>query len=377
MAYKGHGMSYRHFEPIDPREAFTVVPRAGVEDDQSAAASQAAYLLAARAAILGGVATSEQSSDFPLPDFSRLRRRRHFRVAEACKRLGATAKELRQEKNPALERELSGIALELYDRPSMKAVAAMFEAAMLSPHPLVALAGAVGARETTRLRPTIRDTIERCARSKDKLVSRVAMAAMSRIDPMKSLADRKIVSQPVSRKRRRKSKTAVITHGTFAANGKWYRPGGDFYEALASHRPDLHVHDRSFRWTGNYSHSARRADAALLQQWISDQGLDAPDFFAHSHGGTVAHLATVRGVEFNRLVLMGWPVHEQWFPDFSKVSKIIDIRVHMDLVILVDGGEQRFRTNVFDVDEHRNGWFDHGATHDPGYWDEHGLWGVV
>jgi hypothetical protein len=370
-------MSYRHFEPIDPREAFTVTPRAGVADEQSVAASQAAYLLAVRAAILGGHLPVEKSRDFPLPELGQLRRRRHFRVEEACHRLGASEKELRQEKDAALERELTVFARELFEKPSMKAVAAMFEAAMLSPHPLVALAGAVGARETTRLRPKIRETIERCARSRDGLVSRVAMAAMSQIDPMKSLASRKVVKQPVSRKRRRKSNTAVITHGTFAANGEWYRPGGDFYEALKTNRPDVHVHDTSFKWTGNYSRSARRADAALLQQWIGDQGLGVPDFFAHSHGGTVANLATHRGVEFDRLVLMAWPVHDEWFPDFSKVRKIIDIRVRMDLVILVDGGRQRFRTNESNVEEHRNGWFDHSSTHEPDYWDEHGLWGVI
>lgn len=370
-------MSYRHFEPIDPREAFTVRPRAGVDDEQSVAASQAAYLLAVRAAILGGVPTAEKSREFPLPDLGRLRRRRHFRVEEACQRLGASEKELRQEKEAALERELTNFARELYEKPSMKAVAAMFEAAMLSPHPLVALAGAVGARETTRLRPGIRETIERCARSRDALVSRVAMAAMSQIEPMKSLTISKVVRQPVSRKRRRKSNTAVVTHGTFAANGEWYRPGGDFYEALKTNRPDLHVHDTSFRWTGNYSSGARRADAMLLQQWISDQGIGVADFFAHSHGGTVANLATQRGVQFDRLVLMAWPVHKNWFPDFVNVSRIIDIRVHMDLVILVDGGRQRFRTNQFDVEEHRNGWFDHSSTHAPDYWDEHGLWGVI
>jgi hypothetical protein len=169
----------------------------------------------------------------------------------------------------------------------------------------------------------------------------------------------------------------VITHGTFAANGSWYRPGGDFYEALKKKRPTLDLHDRSFQWTGAYSDKARRADAELLQQWISDQGLGVPDFLAHSHGGTVAHLATKKGVQFDRLVLMGWPVHTKWYPDFSKVKRIIDIRVRLDLVVLLDGGAQRFRSKDFKIEEHRHGWFDHGSTHEPDYWDEHGLWDVI
>ena len=137
------------------------------------------------------------------------------------------------------------------------------------------------------------------------------------------------------------------------------------------------MHDESFRWTGAYSKKARRADAALLQQWIPDQGLSAPDFFAHSHGGTVAHLATKRGVAFDKLVLLSWPVHKQWYPDFSKVSRIVDIRVHLDLVIMLDRGRQRFKTKNAKLKRHRNGWFNHSATHDPEYWDDNDLWGRV
>ncbi len=203
------------------------------------------------------------------------------------------------------------------------------------------------------------------------------MAAMSQIQPMQAIARRKVVRQPRSRKRRRKSNTAVVTHGTFAANSAWYRPGGDFYEALKMNRPDLDVHDTSFKWTGAYSKQARKADAVLLQQWIPDQGLGVPDFFAHSHGGTVAHLATRRGVEFDKLVLMAWPAHKRWYPDFTRVNRIIDIRVHLDLVILLDRGRQRFRTNRFNIEKHRHGWFDHSSTHESGYWDDHGLWGVI
>ncbi|HET9261306.1 MAG TPA: hypothetical protein VFP42_14385 [Acidimicrobiia bacterium] len=112
--------------------------------------------------------------------------------------------------------------------------------------------------------------------------------------------------------------------------------------------------------------------ARALKQWIGDQGLNIPDFFAHSHGGTVANLATREGVEFDKLVLLAWPVHDQWRPDFARVGRVHDIRVRYDLVILVDRGGQRF--NHPEVIEHRNGWFDHAAPHEPAYWDAHGLW---
>jgi hypothetical protein len=366
-------MTYRRYEPIDPRDAFTVTPM----ESESLAASQAAFLLAVRAGVLGYTPPAEKLPEFPLPELTALKRDQHVKVAEACHHLGVSQRELQEEAGPALEQEITKVAREVYEKPSIEAAAALFEAAMVSPHPLVAVAGAAGARETTRLRPIIRNKLEQAARSKDRLTSRLALAAMSKIAPLSPIADKKVIMQPKSRKRRRKSNTAVIAHGTFAANASWYRPGGDFYDALKAKRPDLEVHDRSFRWTGAYSDKARKADAELLKQWVTDQGLTVPDFFAHSHGGTVAHLATRKGVQFDRLVLMGWPVHKKWYPDFANVQRIIDVRVRLDLVVLLDGGSQRFRKQSFKIEEHRNGWFDHSSTHEAGYWDDHGLWGVI
>ncbi len=379
-------MTLRELKPVDPRDAFTVQPRRGGKaepppaaavDTESVAASQAALLLAVRAGMLGQTPTTERIRGFRLPDTKRLQRRERIPVKAACKHLGVSRRELEEETHPDLRQEMTRVAREIYERPSFEAGAALFEAALTSPHPLVAVAAAAGARESTRLRPKIREILERGVRSRDPLVSRLALTAVSQIGPMEPLAKRRLVERPKSRLRRRWSRTAVITHGTFAANSSWYRPGGGFYRALDMKRPDLHLHDRSFRWTGAYSDMARRADARLLQQWITDQRLARPDLFAHSHGGTVAALATRGGTSFDRLVLMGWPVHERWFPDFGRVRRIIDVRVRLDLVIMLDLGRQRFRTRQFVVEEHRNGWFDHSSTREPAYWDKHGLWDVV
>lgn len=380
-------MIYKRYQPIDPRDAFTVRPRrktrsalAAAEDSDSLAASQAAFLLAVRAGVLGHVPTTEQHKEFPLPDVGKLRRSRHLKVDEACKYLGVTQRELQQEAEPDLEKEMTRAVRDVYEKPSIEAAAALFEAAMRSSHPLVAVAGAAGARETTRLRTEIRQTLETAYKSDDALTSKLALAAMGQIAPMGDIPGKRVVRQPKSRKRRRKSNTAVVTHGTWAAGNDWYRPpAGDFYRALMSNRPDLDVHDQSFKWSGGYSHEARQDGANLLKQWIPDQGLSVPDFFAHSHGGTVAHMATKGAdrVQFDRLVLMAWPARKRFFPDFSRVQRIIDVRVRMDLVILLDGGAQRFKTSDFPVEKHRNGWFDHSSTHESAYWDDHGLWEVL
>ena len=376
-------MAYQGVEAIDPRDAFTVTARLGSESTQSAAASQAAMLLALRAGVLGVTQDTERwtvegkREGFALPELKMLQRSRRMKVSEATQHLGISVRELQRDAEPQLKVEMLKIVHELYQKPSVECAASLFEAAMYSPHPLVAVAGAAGARETTRLRLHIRTILEHGAESEDRLTARLAQAALWAISPKDPAVRKRVIAQPKTKKRNRKSRTAAITHGTFAANSAWYQPGGNFYAALDTNRPDLHVHDRSFKWTGAYSHPARRADAVLLNQWLSNEGLSSPDFFTHSHGGTVANLATKQGARFDRLVLMGWPVHQRWFPDFAKVKRIIDIRVRFDLVILLDRGAQRFRTNLFNVEEHRHGWFDHSSTHESGYWDRYGLWGVV
>lgn len=372
-------MRYQVPDPIDPRDAFTVTPEVGSESTQPAAASQSALLLSARAGVLGVSEETKQwqkkgGSKFVLPDLGALQRTRRLTVDEATQQLGVSTKELESEPTPRLQDEMAKTVDELYQHPSVEGAAALFEAAMYSPHPLVRVSAAAGARETTRLRKRIRATLETECESDDPLVARLAQTALAQIDPKDSEVTKLVISQPESVKRDRESNTAVVTHGTFASDAAWYQPGGDFYTALAANRPDLDVHDESFAWTGAYSDAARRADALLLKQWIDDQGLTSPDFFAHSHGGTVAHHATKKDVTFNRLVLMGWPVHERWFPKFSNVQRIIDVRVNFDLVILLDRGGQRFRTNDFNIEEERHGWFDHTSTHEPEYWDQHDLW---
>jgi hypothetical protein len=117
-----------------------------------------------------------------------------------------------------------------------------------------------------------------------------------------------------------------------------------------------------------------------MVEWVAAENLQIPDLFAHIHGGTVGHLATLRGLRLDRLVLLSWPVHAEWFPDFANVARIIDVRVHLDLVIIADRGGQTFTPppeQAGKVTSHVNGWFEHGDTHEPEYWQRHGLPAVL
>ena len=82
-------------------------------------------------------------------------------------------------------------------------------------------------------------------------------------------------------------------------------------------------------------------------------------------------LASQDGLTVGDLVLLSCPVHvHKYVPDFSRVARAISIRVHLDLVILIDGGGQRFHDprieeNVLPI------WFDHFASHEPEVWQDH------
>ena len=376
-------MTYEPLAPVDPRDAFAIAVSDDAETTRSAAASQAAFLLSVRAGVMGrsdeiaAVQAEARATDFEIPPLEPLERDHRLTVAAAHRPLDVSAAELAQETTLDLRTEMSRMVDALYQQPSTELAAGLFEAAMLSPHPLVRVAGAAGARETTRSREQILEILIKESYSSDDLVARLAQEVLAQIRAAHPVLEELAVDPPTSRPRDRDSHTAVITHGTRAANATWYRPGGDFYTKLSSERPDLAVHDQSFMWTGLYSHTARNAAAVLLSEWIPDQGLNTPDFIAHSHGGTVANLATKKGVKFDRLVLLAWPVHSAWLPKFTNVNRIVDIRVHWDLVLLVDGGGQRFKPAGDKVKEHQNGWFDHSSVREPDYWDDHGLWAVI
>jgi hypothetical protein len=163
-------------------------------------------------------------------------------------------------------------------------------------------------------------------------------------------------------------------HGTFARNAAWYQPGGDFHTYVrTSVRPNLYSQPDFFFWSGGYSDAARAVAATDLCDWVSARGLAGLDPFGHSHGANVLLLATQAGLTAGVLILLSCPVHvDKYYPNFANVSRVVSIRVRMDLVILADGGGQRFSDPR--IEEHvLPVWFDHQATHDPGVWQTYGV----
>lgn len=362
--------AYREAIPIPGPEAFE-------ERSRSAQLSQAAFVLATGSGVAGYGNRMPRQKEMVLPELAKLERKRKIPIERALTYLDVdTAAYTEQQDLKVPAAEGAALARQLIDRPDPIRAASLVEASMHSRHQLVRTAAAVAALDTTGPRPDVMHCLSEGAGARDPLTRDIARVALGRIDRTHE-ALKNVVGRPARLTGRpEKSNTAVLSHGTFASRSRWWRPGGDFYEYLDGLAPPLHLHDPSFRWSGLYSETGRQLAADQLQVWTVDQQLDTPDFIAHSHGGTVGNLATRSGLRLDRLVLLSWPVHQEWLPDFNNVRLVIDVRVRFDLVIIADRGGQTFNpptAHRAKVKSYKHGWFDHGDTHDPGYWDMHDL----
>jgi hypothetical protein len=263
------------------------------------------------------------------------------------------------------------LARRLTRDPTTLSLAQLTRACLQHPNELPRIAAAATYFEvSTRPEPALR-VLEGSLASPDPLARTLAATALSRIAPedprLQALLRRRRAPRA-----RRPSRTSLLVHGTFARSSSWWQPGGDFHEYLHDEvRPDLYGASDRFEWSGGWSDAARALGAADLRAWVAARSLAGLSLFTHSHGGSVAMLASQDGLAVGDLVLLSCPVHvHKYVPDFSRVARAISIRVHLDLVILMDGGGQRFgdpriEENVLPI------WFDHFATHDPEVWQDH------
>ena len=363
-----------------PRHVRTPIPgpRAFAEQSRDARLSQAAIVLSVGAAARGEPDRVDSPEEIGLPaDVAALGRTEPIPVAEAAEPLGIelsahiTDRSLRVAPSTTVD-----LMTRLVDEPEPIGAAALVEANLHSESRLVRTAAAVAAIDTTGPRDDVLAQLVDGATRGDRLTKEIGRIGLARLDPQHEVLSRLVGRPSPLTGTDRPSHTAVLTHGTFAARALWWQPNGNFYNYLNGLVPPLKLHAPSFGWSGAYSDPARQLAAQQMVDWMTDQNLQRPDVFAHSHGGTVANLATQRGLQLDRLVLLSWPVHRRWFPDFANVQRIIDIRVRADLVILADLGGQTFTPppeHAGKVVSHVHGWFEHSDTHEPDYWDQHDL----
>jgi hypothetical protein len=240
-------------DPIPGPEAFE-------QRDREAQLSQAAFLLASGAAVGGEADQVPRATPLELPPLGALLSPRKLSLSRAMKRVDLGMTEHVQQPDLRIpSAACAHLAREVVDHPTPDAAAALVEASLHSPHPLVRTAAAVAALDTTGPRPDLIERLAEGARSRDELTRALGRTGLGRAAPDHD-ALRHLVGRPAPLTGRdRKSNTAVVTHGTFASRTTWWQPGGRFPTFLDS--LDLHVHDQSFRWSGLYLDVARQRAA--------------------------------------------------------------------------------------------------------------------
>jgi len=268
------------------------------------------------------------------------------------------------------------LARDLAKKKNYLAAANLMEASLRHPQPLVRAAAAISYFGLTSEPSRLIGILEDCTHSDDELVRTVAATGLARLAP-ESPRLLQLRKQPRRRSRGSSAHTSLLIHGTWAANEQWWKPGGDFHSYLLNGvRPDLYSNPDAFSWSGAYSEAARAVASTELQAWLARHGIQSPYLLTHSHGGSVAMLATQNGLNTGPLVLLSCPVHSIYMPDFTRTGPVVSIRVKLDLVILADGGGQKFNDPRI-TEKILPIWFDHSSTHDPAVWQRYNLPSVI
>jgi hypothetical protein len=174
--------------------------------------------------------------------------------------------------------------------------------------------------------------------------------------------------------------TSVTIHGTWARfRSTWWCAGSPFFQYLQRNvSPDLYGDTDQFRWTGQYTESARQAAASDLIRWTAKKEVRRFDtIFAHSHGGNVALNAARDGLAIGLLVLMSVPARwrdwDEWEKIEANAKRIVSLRCRFDLAILADRTPQKFNSHPVRELLPPGLWFSHGSILDAQTWEDHNL----
>ncbi|MCY3883972.1 MAG: hypothetical protein OXG24_03550 [Gammaproteobacteria bacterium] len=283
---------------------------------------------------------------------------------------------------PSIVRRLIEMMAQRVDmEQSYMAAAALLEACLDHPDPLVRVSSAISlcgiyAESSPFLRLILGST-----NSEDDLTRDMAFTGLENIASDHILKDANTEFGPDRRsdsKSTKKCTTSLLVHGSFprVLNPSWWQPGGNFHCFIKKNVcNDLYRGNSYYKWSGIYTHAARKLAAQELLEW-SKPTEQLNHVFAHSHGGSVAMCASQEGLNIEKLVLMSCPFSGHYSPNFAKVGEVASVRVKLDLIVLVDtlwkGGSakpqcDKIRDIVLPI------WFDHSQTHDPDTWKKHSI----
>jgi hypothetical protein len=357
-------MPYEDVEkPPDVAESF-------LRSDSAAAQAQAAALLA-----IGWQQSGDPSADIgeEVMEYVGLRPLDSRRAKERVPPQDARGFLASRSREAELGPEIRSLLFQQYRaEPAPLVAAALFESCLESDDELVRVAAAAGYWEVGLEGARLQEVLAAGLTTDDELVQDVARTTLARVAPefpfRPDLGFDDLSGPP------RLINSTLLVHGTFARQAAWWRPGGDFHTYILQEvRGDLYAGPDPFRWSGIYSDAARLLGSEDLVAWHQAHGSGAVDLITHSHGGSVAMLASYAPLSIGKLVLLSCPVHwSKYSPHFASIGETISVRVHCDLVILADRGGQRFHDPQ--IAEHVVGlWFKHAASHEPDFWRKFGV----
>ncbi|HME12821.1 MAG TPA: hypothetical protein VKF79_08175 [Candidatus Acidoferrum sp.] len=259
-----------------------------------------------------------------------------------------------------------------YRQPSIQTASELMEASLVNDAEIVRVAAASAYFELSAEPERLLNILAEGTHSDDELTREVAATALANVSPTHPALQ--MFREEAGAGAAAAGATTLMIHGTWAANERWWQSNGVFFDYILNNvRTDLYNHSDRFGWSGVYSDAARLQASQDLIAWMASHNEEQPDMITHSHGGSVAFLATQAGQTTGELVLLSCPVHlPKYLPDFTKIRKTVSIRVHLDLVLLADRSGQKFslaqiQENVLPI------WFDHSKTHDPATWQRYNV----
>lgn len=165
----------------------------------------------------------------------------------------------------------------------------------------------------------------------------------------------------------------IIIHGTWAADGDWWRPGGDFFDYVRTDlgRSDLYGKSDQFKWSGKNRESKRQKAGVELDKWLRAHPAHEVNVFGHSHGANVAMLATHQGIRMDRLIMLSPPVRKDYFAKWSNVGQAYNIQASFDPVVAIARGGQWFKIpQVREKEMRASG---HSSSHESQVWRNEAL----
>ncbi|MET7650244.1 hypothetical protein [Streptomyces sp. NPDC005486] len=270
---------------------------------------------------------------------------------------------------------------------SSEAATALLYSGLFSPSELVRISSASQLSWLVDdLEGNVREHLIQGCRSDSYTVQMISASALGRHEEDHEVLHNLIDPQP-NCDSAEPAHTSTIVHGTWAANGVWWRPEGDFFQFLKQHAsPDLYDGSGYFRWSAKWKKKERRGAGFKLEQWLTTNvaphpGTKIKEFdtvFAHSHGANVSLSAGLVGAKITFLVLLHPAIDRRTSREMqlilSNISGVLAFFPHFDLTVLADRSLRGFPKHDDKVTERKiPGWFKHDALLDPYTWHQNGL----